>query len=161
MRPSLLPLSAAIVAIAGWHLPAAAATSRVPLGKATILYDTSVWRAVVSGNNAVTFTCVAADCMGQPHVFATLATGRDFSAAVTAARRESKPIRDDGVPPLPFPALSSWSGCRALDEPILFAGGQINGEGFIFTTSITSGCNFGPRLPEKLFVELLRGFETN
>src|SRR5215213_5636195 len=97
-----------------------AAVSRLPLGKASIVFDTSVWRATVSGNDAITFTCIAADCADQPHVFASLAAGREFSLAVAAARRDSRPLRDDGVPPLPFPATSYLSGCRAVDTPILF-----------------------------------------
>jgi hypothetical protein len=161
MPGSRIALIAVLAISFGWQIAARADTSRVPLGKATILYDTSVWRAVVSGNNAVTFTCIAADCTGQPHVFATLSAGREFSSALAAARRESRPIPDDGVPPLPFPALSYWSGCRASDAPILFAGGLIGGQGFIFTTAITSGCNFGAELPRARFIELLRGFETN
>jgi hypothetical protein len=160
MRRSRL-ITIAAVALAAWGVPAGAATSRVPLGKASILYDTAVWRAVVSGNNAVTFTCIAIDCVGQPHVFATLSSGRDFASAIAVARRDSSPIPDNGVPPLPFPALAYWSGCRASDSPILFAGGQVDGQGFLFTTTIVAGCNFVAELPRSRFVELLRGFETN
>ncbi len=138
----------------------AAAPSRALLGKASVVYDTAIWRAAVSAE-AVTFTCIAADCMGSPHVFAVLSAGRDLGSAIAKAQRDGKAIRDDGVPPLPFAAISYWSGCRALDEPILFAGGQINGQGYIFTTQLTGGCNRGPHMPEDRFVELLRGFETN
>lgn len=165
MSPEAACRRAAAAAIAALSLftaavPAAAAPSRVPLGKASILFETTIWRAVV-GPESVTFTCIAADCTGQPHVFATLSSGRDLSASIAAARRDGRPIRDDGVPPLPFPAISHWSGCRAMDEPILFAAGQVNGQGYVFTTVIASGCNFGSAMPESRFVELIRGFETN
>ena len=148
---------AGLLVIAG----AQAAPTRVALGKATILYDTAVWRATTAGDGTVTFTCIAADCGGQPRVFASTATVRELAAALAAARRDSRAVRDDGVPPLPFPALSYSSGCRGPDAPILFAGGQIGDDGYRFTTSILQGCNFNPPLPEARFVELLRGFETN
>jgi hypothetical protein len=153
-----LALAAALAAA----LPAIAmaAPSRVPLGKASILYDTSVWRAT-PGNGAVTFTCIAPDCMAQPHVFASVTNARDLAQSMATAQREGRRIRDDGVPPLPFAALSYPSGCRAVDAPILFAGGQIDDVAYVFVTSLTSGCNFSPPLPESRFVELLRGFETN
>ena len=149
------------LAIAACPALAAATPSRVPLGKATIVYDTSDWRATMTGNGAITFTCVAPDCAAQPHVFASTASARDLAQSLAAAQREGRRIRDDGVPPLPFVALAYPSGCRAADSPILFSGGQIDGVGYLFVTSLTPGCNFSPPLPEGRFVQLLRGFETN
>jgi hypothetical protein len=149
----------AIAGVVGWA-GADAAPMRLPLGKATILYDTAIWRALVS-DGAISFTCIAPDCTGQPRVFANVTTARDLAQRTAAAQHDSRRLRDDGVPSIPFPALAYWSGCRAQDAPILFSGGQVGDVAYAFVTAITAGCNFNPPMPEARFVELLRGFETN
>jgi hypothetical protein len=160
MRPAirlLLPALAGVVAAA----TAEAAPTRVALGKAMILYDSAVWRAATAGDGTITFTCIAPDCPGQPHVFASLTNVRELSTSLAAARRDGRTIRDNAVPPLPFPALSYSSGCRSPDAPILFAGGQVGEEAYRFTTAILTGCNFNSALPEARFTDLVRGLETN
>jgi hypothetical protein len=157
-HPRLLLAGAAmLVAVSGTQ----AAPTRVALGKAMILYDNAVWRTATAGDGTITFTCVAPDCGGQPRVFASVTNVRELSATLAAARRDGRTIRDTGVPPLPFAALSYSSGCRSPDAPILFAGGQVGDEAYRFTTAIVTGCNFNPAPPEPRFLELVRGLETN
>jgi hypothetical protein len=158
---SAVGLAAAVFAAAAPLAPATAAPSRVMLGTATVIYDTDNWKASVTGNDGVTFTCVAVDCSGQPHVFANVESPREIAADIAAARRGSRTIADDGVPPLPFPAIAYRSSCRGADTPVLFAGGQIGGVGYRFTTAITVGCNSSPPLTDARFLELIRGFATD
>jgi hypothetical protein len=108
-----------------------APAGRVALGTATIAYDPAVWTVAAPTGDAVTFACIAADCRGRPQVLAMLAaSGRSPDRHLDAS-----PIVDTG-PPVPFRAISYWSGCPALDAPILLADGTIDGQGYLFTTTL-------------------------
>jgi hypothetical protein len=142
--------------------PAAQAAEHVRLGEAMVEYDPSVWKVMeLSGVASLSFTCIAADCKGEPQVHAvtTAIEGdvlRDFF--YDGARQDGVPLVDpsprDGVP---FEAVSGWSGCRARDNPILSARGRQGGIAYYFNAGVSAGCNFRVYLPKERFVELLRG----
>src|SRR5262245_49608656 len=91
----------------------------VPLGAATVEYDPAIWRAA-----GPTFTCVAPDCHGEPQVFAWSHPAGDVGTACPGlvSYRDPVPIAVEARPGrVAFLAWSSWSGCRARDNPVLTA----------------------------------------
>ena len=136
-------------------------TAAVDLEGAILEYDPSVWRA--AGNTV--FTCIAADCEGEPSVFASATRivpddnqagcRSDEEAAMDRAPIFVVPAARE--PSIELSAWSAWSGCRALDAPILGACGVHDGFVYRFTNALAHGCNRGPDLLLSRFVELLQG----
>jgi hypothetical protein len=150
------------VALGAVAVSAAAAESEtVRWGELQICYAAYDWEASPSDRgDAITFVCVAAACTGRPIVIAT-------AAPVSDADTEMPPRRDDATP-MPLPAGSSaaalgffadslWSGCRAVDLPILEATLTRGGIAYRMTTAIVDGCQRGPEVPEDVFLDLVAG----
>ena len=145
--------------------PLARAAEFAPLGEVMIEYDPAVWKATeLSGVAAVEFTCIAADCPGEPDVYATAtdATADDTGDPASLGldtRQLDDPLatQDNGIE---FVATSSWSGCRARDAATLSAVGIVGGTRYRFTTTLGIGCNHVPEMPEDRFLALLRGVQA-
>jgi hypothetical protein len=137
----------------------------------TVTYDDATWRVGnPTGPGAVVFTCVAADCKGNPMVFAMAEPPPESSAVLTRpfcrarldpamAWSHTLPLIDlsGGPYALPFAAVTRWSGCRAMDQPILEACAEHGDLLYRFTTRFGGGCNFDPPVPAHHFQALLRG----
>jgi hypothetical protein len=150
-------------------LPATAA--EVTWHGVVIAYDAATWRTGdPDGPGGIAFTCIAADCKHSPTVFATAAPPPPPSAVLTrpfcGARLDTQRAWGHSIPlidlsgeryALSFAAAERWSGCRAMDEPILDACAENNGLIYRFTTHVADGCNFDPPVPAHHFQALLRG----
>jgi hypothetical protein len=131
----------------------------VALGTATVDYDPAIWRAA-----GTIFTCIAPDCDGEPEVFAWSHPAGDAGTACTKllSYRDPVPIAVEARPgQVVFSAWSSWSGCRARDNPVLTACGVAKGTVYRFTNVLGEGCNHAPELSESHFAELLRGVKLD
>lgn len=132
----------------------------VRLNELVVTYNPSVWRQ----NGLAGFTCVAPDCKGEPSVYllARIAAwgGPPPCAAYAGTdldRSNGTPLGEGPVGRLGFAMVSRWSGCRALDAPIIEACGVWAGVVYEFTTSLSQGCNREPAMPEERLIELLEG----
>jgi hypothetical protein len=128
------------------------------LGDTEIEYDPGVWRPAADG----AFTCIARDCAGNPAVYAQArplaSRDKDVCAEDAVAGRAAGPIfYETPAGRLPFAAWSAWSGCRALDAPILSACAVHDGFAYRLSNVLQPGCNRAPALPAERFVELLQG----
>ena len=115
------------------------------------------------------FTCIARECEGQPIVYAyarrlpetTRPDAPRFCSTVEDAydrRQILQPMTAAPDDHIAFAATTAWSGCRAMDAPILAACAEHEGIGYRFATRLASGgCNFGPELSEQRFIELIDG----
>jgi hypothetical protein len=165
--PALLAI--ALIAI-GVSPALAGELARVGWLGAVIEYDPGVWRASAPSREAdLTFTCIARECESRPVVYAYAMrlpeNGSPEHTPFCASDRESyndrqvlQPGNGESAGRIAFVATSTWSGCRALDAPILAACAEHEGTGYRFATTIASGgCNFEPELPAQRFIELLNG----
>ena len=160
MRPLL-------VLLALLSLPAAAISAEADIvtwrGLA-ISIDPDEWQTRISPHGeTLTLTCIAPDCGGEPSVYAianaiSSAAGVDRHICTAGDRnwRRALPLGETPVGPIGLSADSRWSGCRAMDTPILEACGELGGLLYRLTTRVGEGCNFAPRLPESRFLSLLR-----
>jgi hypothetical protein len=129
----------------------------VKIGDASVSYDSTVWRVTeLSGVAGLRFACIAADCANGASVYATASD--DVPSETLAIGSDQRPLAY--LPPagaVPFQPFTAWSGCRALDNPILAARGAANGVAYVFTTAIGDGCNQQPSPPPARFLDLLAG----
>lgn len=137
-------------------LPAAADDAVVPWGDTEIPYDTAVWRIdwATGGWDGITFTCVASDCPDNAQLFGTITEPN--GDVEEPAWRAPRPIPLDG-PGLPFLAYDLWSGCRALDAPILSAAVIFRDRLYRLVTAHGGGCKFAPPMPVGRFKTLVEG----
>ncbi|HZP20290.1 MAG TPA: hypothetical protein VFB16_08775 [Bauldia sp.] len=147
--------------LALFAFPAFAGSASVKLAGARVEYDPAVWRvAGAEETAALVFTCIAADCDNEPTLFASarpIATlAEEDGCTGAAAYREPVGIPVPSAPDrIAFSAWSVWSGCRALDAPVLIACGLHKGIAYGFSSTLVSGCNRSPDLPPARLVELL------
>jgi hypothetical protein len=137
-------------------LPVAADDAVAPWGDAEIPYDAAVWRIArpAAGASGIVITCIAADCPGSAPVYATIEAPN--GSAEEERWRGPVPIALR-APALPFLAYQLWSGCRALDAPILSAAVVFRGRLYRLVTALGGGCNFGPQIPLSRFTALVEG----
>ena len=137
-------------------LPAIAEEAAVPWGDAEIPYDTGVWRTGTPAGPAegVVLTCIAADCPEGASIYAFLA---EPNGSVEEERWRGPEAIALHAPALPFLAYQLWSGCRALDKPILSAAVVFRGKLYRLVTAPGGGCNFGPQVPLGRFTDLVEG----
>jgi hypothetical protein len=143
---------------------------------ATVEYDRDAWHVTApSSEGALVFTCTAPECEGKATVYgfaqkAVKNPGSDAPACPMppddAGYRNGdlfpleRPPAADGA--IAFSAFSIWSGCRAMDNPLYEACAEHEGVIYRMANHFgDSGCNFGPELPAKRFIELLGGVKTN
>lgn len=151
IRPSL------IIAVLLALNPALAAEKTIGLGPSVVGYDDSVWAPIeLSGVASIRFDCVADDCAAGAAVYATARdqiAGEKLTIGSTQQPLEYEPAAGA----IPFRAFDAWSGCRAIDNPILAAQGFHAGVAYVFTTALGDGCNSQPSPPAKRFLDLLAG----
>lgn len=149
------------------HILTSASAAELAWGDVVVAYDPAVWRAYppIDGRG-LRLTCVAPDCEGNASLFGNVREmpPRDTAAAMPRCSafmdnpddwRRKLSLGEPAGAGIVFSAMSRWSGCRAVDAPILEACAVHGGMLYRFTTHFTSGCNFGPRLPEHHFRALL------
>jgi hypothetical protein len=137
-------------------LPAVAGDAVTPWGDAEIPYDTALWRIdpAAGGASGIVITCLAADCPEAAQVYATIEAPN--GSAEEERWRGPVPI-DLHAPALPFLAYQLWSGCRALDAPVLSAAVVFRERLYRLVTALGGGCNFGPQIPLSRFTALVEG----
>jgi hypothetical protein len=137
-------------------LPAAADDAVAPWGDAEIPYDTAVWRvdSAAGGWDGITLTCFASGCPDNAQLFGTITEPN--GDVEEPAWRAPTPIPLDS-PALPFLAYDLWSGCRALDAPILSAAVVFRGRLYRLVTAHGGGCNFSAPMPVDRFKALVEG----
>lgn len=162
MRPA--PLLAALA------LPVFAASARADNSPATwfsaeIRADPTVWSVNAPDAAGRIFTCIAPECDGRPEVYGRAWPAKDRKDALAEAcgslgrhGETGRFLTGSGSlgAAMGFKAFASWSGCRAMDSPILEACGATDGVAYRLTTAIVDGCNRSPEMPEDRFVDLLR-----
>lgn len=144
---------------AGALAPAGAETVRAEFGGLVFTLEDSEWR-VRGGFH--TFTCVAADCDGEPGVHLVEQTD-DRACPANAPDLVNR--RRLAIEPAPETAggveIMAWlerTGCHWVDTPILNACVVHEGRTHLLTTALwRGGCNSIPRLPEGRFLDLLGG----
>jgi hypothetical protein len=148
---SLLARLAALLILVPF--PAAAGDVAVRWGEAEIPYDAAVWRIEPpDGASRIAITCIAADCPGGGQVYASIEMPN--GSAEEERWRGPVPIALH-APALPFLAYQLWSGCRALDVPILSAAVVFRDRLYRLVTAHGGGCNFGPQIPLSRFAALV------
>jgi hypothetical protein len=153
-----MPLAARLAALALLLVPfaASAAEAVLPWGDVEIPYDTAAWRTGRPGDGAsgLVLTCIAADCPEGGLIYASI--GPPNGSVEEERWRGPVPIALHG-PALPFLAYQLWSGCRALDAPILSAAVVFRERRYRLVTALGAGCNFGPQIPLSRFTDLVEG----
>jgi len=151
---SFLARLAALLVLA--PLPATADDAVLAWGDTEIPYDTAVWRIDPPAGEAraIVITCIAADCPGGAQVYASIQAPN--GSAEEERWRGPVPIALH-APALPFLAYQLWSGCRALDAPILSAAIVFRARLYRLATAHGGGCNFGPQIPLSRFIALVEG----
>jgi hypothetical protein len=136
---------------------APASADSIGIGKATVAYDPAIWHVVeLSGVAGLRFDCVAPECAAGAAVYATASD--DAPGDTLTIGPDQQPLTyapPDGA--IRFKAFTAWSGCRALDNPILGARGAADGVAYVFITALGDGCNQQPSPPPVRFLELLAG----
>ncbi len=132
---------------------------------AEIRFDSASWRMSAPDAATRVFTCITPECEGQPAVYGFAWPAGDRREALAEAcgsistRGELTPLVADGKAlhgEMKFQAFTSWTGCRAVDTPVLQACAASDGIAYRLTTSLGSGCNRAPELPDGRFEDLLR-----
>lgn len=149
-------------------LAASTASAELTWRGLTIAYDGATWRPGPPDNTgALVLFCIAPDCERSPAVFATatpIASGNAAQRLCTAVVndgagwRRTVPVIDlSGTQrSIPFAVVRRWSGCRAMDPPIIEACGEHNGTLYRFTNWLGGGCNRAAEMPEDHFLALIR-----
>jgi hypothetical protein len=141
---------------------ALAETVSEPWLGAEIRYDPAVWRIrAPKGGADLLLTCVAPECEGGPTLYAyAWRTGSDEEEACISPGKAGMDPKPVSIPatPLGFDVVESWSGCRALDTPIVEACAARSGTVWrIVSRLVRNGCNRDAPLPGQRLIELLRG----
>jgi hypothetical protein len=157
----------AFAATAGFLVPllAAALAARAESlrwGDLDIPYAIDQWEVSPSdAGDSVVLICIASACSGRPVLYAIAAPASDSAADLPSFERDSIAL------PLPpdssalshpgFAAVSRWSGCRAMDVPILEATAIRAGIAYRITSALLEGCQFGSAMPQQMFIDLVAG----
>lgn len=155
---------AAFAASTAWSPAIAGETASVRAGEAVISYDPTLWRR----DGGAVLTCIAPECAERrdepPSVFVFTRPwepGRVDTCVMFGGRvpdgRDPRLLSPLRISPLGFTAVTRWSGCRALDAPILEACAVHNGVVYELTTVLEDGCNRSAPVPEDLFTQLIGG----
>lgn len=150
---------AALLAI--WASPASAEPASLLWLNATIRYDPAVWKIRAPGGGAdLLLTCIAADCPGEPTLYGyawRIAPDDSPCLAIGHTGHDAKAV-DIPATPLRFAVAHSWTGCRALDEPIVEACAASRDTAWrIVSHLVRRGCNHDPAVPGNRLTELLNG----
>lgn len=146
-------------------------TRKITWHGAVIEYDAAHFRLTPpTDGSGLVLTCIASDCPGQPHLYAI-------------ARNRTDDVEDGKVCPIPedlhgndwarldlsregagatmgFSAFSAWTGCRAMDAPVLDACAERDGVVYRLTNWLAGGCNYNPEMPVHRFIELLNAVRS-
>jgi hypothetical protein len=148
--------------------PSLAADAVFHWGDLDLHYDPTLWegRPADDGTGGV-LTCIAPECANQRRPDEPPASVFASSASYSEDGPKCEPLPDShvGVPidwpeglakrkGLKFLLQSRWSGCRALDAPILEACTEHDGVVYTLSTNVDWGCNFDPPPPIAWFVAL-------